>query len=236
MAVCPESGVGRVLLQHYKKLDQGVLSQDGEAVEAVKLSTWSSNCYALPSCIGFLISLHVAALIYAALRACPPVTKDPKESALSRNPHFDNAKFLGMVLVCWSHIGNMHIGSILKNFQSGDVVWFHMPLFVFLSGSFVRPFSPQVLIKTVVTLGLPLAFFTLVINPVNQVLIERSLFSGNLWLKNDPYYEDSMWSLLTGSGPSYFIWFLRSLLLWRLVPLFFLAMLLVVFLQTLQLS
>jgi fucose 4-O-acetylase-like acetyltransferase len=33
-----------------------------------------------------------------------------------------------------------------------------MPLFIFLSGSFVRPFSRQLLIKTFVTLVMPLVF------------------------------------------------------------------------------
>ena len=37
-------------------------------------------------------------------------------------------------------------------------IWFHMPVFIFLSGSFVRPFSVQLLMKTFVTLVMPLMF------------------------------------------------------------------------------
>lgn len=223
ISVCTEIGVkSGALLQHATNKAASALNQF-EAAEDTVTSVWRTfSCYAVPSCICILISLHVVALLYTALRIFPKTDndlKEPKQSS-SRNAHFDNAKFLGMTLVCWSHIGVFHIGDMWKNFESGDVIWFHMPLFVFLSGSFVRPFSWQGLLKTVITLGFPLLFFTLVINPLNQVLVERSLFSGNLWLKNDPYYEDSMWSLLTGSGPSYFIWFLRSLILWRLVTMF----------------
>ena len=45
---------------------------------------------------------------------------DPTKS--SRNPHVDNAKFLGMVLVCWSHLGAWFLKGGRVDIASSDVM------------------------------------------------------------------------------------------------------------------
>ena len=50
-----------------------------------------------------------------------------------------------------------------------------MPLFVFLSGSFVRPFSRQLLIKTFVTLVMPLVFSAKIQNVSGRGLTEKCI-------------------------------------------------------------
>jgi len=169
-------------------------------------------CLTAPSCAAGLLALAFAACLLGALRAYPAGSKDGKPA---RNPHVDNAKFLGMVLVCWSHIGPMVIHGHSYTFEAEDVIWFHMPLFAFLSGNFVRPFSPQVLLKTFVGLVMPLLFYIVFLYPPAETLQLRSFG----WTGRFPYLEGSAWDVLTGPGPGYIIWFLRCLIIWRLLAM-----------------
>ena len=53
------------------------------------------------------------------------VAKVPSEvqaAKSSRNPHVDNAKFLGMVLVCWSHLGAWFLKGGRVDIASSDVM------------------------------------------------------------------------------------------------------------------
>jgi len=136
----------------------------------------------------------------------------------SRDPHVDNAKFLGMVLVCWSHIiGPLRVLEY-TGINSDFVIWFHMPMYVFLSGTFVRPASFQGLLKVLVLVLFPLVAFCLLIFPLERAALESGT---NLWLPGTaPYFEGSVFDLLMGSGPGFFIWFLRCLLIWKLVTMF----------------
>lgn len=185
-------------------------------VESCFFGSWimeqrSPNCYASSWCTCLLVlGLLAAVLVYGVWSATPP-EDEVKVDKSSRNPHVDNAKFLGMVLVCWSHLGGLALKGRTKDLtlEQGDVslcwtqsekrdfffrlfplcaqrllgglytlapagcklftlpscmpmtairIWFHMPVFIFLSGSFVRPFSVQLLMKTFVTLVMPLMF------------------------------------------------------------------------------
>ena len=83
----------------------------------------SPNCYASSWCTCLLVmGLLAAVLVYGVWSATPP-EDEVKVDKSSRNPHVDNAKFLGMVLVCWSHLGPL----VLKDWadrldlQQGDV-------------------------------------------------------------------------------------------------------------------
>ncbi|CAJ1392587.1 unnamed protein product [Effrenium voratum] len=141
----------------------------------------------------------------------------PKQSG-ARDPHVDNAKFLGMVLVCWSHIGRWKVLEY-SGLTSEFVIWFHMPMYVFLSGSFVRPASWQTFLKILVLILFPLVAFCLLIFPLERVMLDMEL--KHLWLPGAaPYFEGSVFHLLMGSGPGWFIWFLRCLLIWKLASMF----------------
>lgn len=174
----------------------------------------SSHCFASSSCVYLLALLLLAILVHAKLPG--PSEIQPTQS--SRNPHVDNAKFLGMVLVCWSHLGAWFLKGGRVDIASSDVIWFHMPLFIFLSGSFVRPFSRQLLIKTFVTLVMPLVFFIFILFPMSIILAFG--WSENPLLHQEPTYESSVWDVLTGCGPGWYIWFLRCLIIWRVVSMF----------------
>jgi len=176
---------------------------------------WSSQCFASSSCVYLLALLLLAGAMVHMVAKVPSEVQAAKSS---RNPHVDNAKFLGMVLVCWSHLGAWFLKGGRVDIASSDVIWFHMPLFVFLSGSFVRPFSRQLLIKTFVTLVMPLVFFIFILFPMSIILAFGR--SENPLLHQDPTYESSVWDALTGCGPGWYIWFLRCLILWRVVSMF----------------
>lgn len=215
-----ETGSCATMLQIQQKLNQTELPQ-GQQVE----SLWSPNCYASSWCTCLLVmGLLAAVLVYGVWSATPP--DEVKVDKSSRNPHADNAKFLGMVLVCWSHLGGLALKDRAENLvlQQADVIWFHMPVFIFLSGSFVRPFSVQLLMKTFVTLVMPLMFFILILWPLSGILtVEEDGLTGiipSLWLYRQPAFEQSFWSLLASSGPGYYIWFLRCLIIWRVVGMF----------------
>ena len=83
----------------------------------------SPNCYASSWCTCLLVlGLLAAVLVYGVWSATPP-EDEVKVDKSSRNPHVDNAKFLGMVLVCWSHLGGLALKGRTKDLtlEQGDV-------------------------------------------------------------------------------------------------------------------
>jgi len=216
-----ETGSCATMLQIQQKLNLTELPQD-QQVE----SLWSPNCYASSWCTCLLVvGLLAAVLVYGVWSATPP-EDEVKVDKSSRNPHVDNAKFLGMVMVCWSHLGGLALKGRTKDLtlEQGDVIWFHMPVFIFLSGSFVRPFSVQLLMKTFVTLVMPLMFFIVILWPLTGILTDEDGLGARIipshWLYREPSNEESFWSLPLSSGPGYYIWFLRCLIIWRVVGMF----------------
>lgn len=119
-----------------------------------------------------------------------------------RNSHIDALRGAGILLVVFGHlIEQPSSGSELLHAIYVSIYSFHMPLFVFLSGMFARDrLEGRDYRKIVWTLILPLAVFQL-------VYIGASRLTG--------WYE---YSLLT---PYWLLWFIASMVIWRLVlPLF----------------
>ncbi len=80
-------------------------------------------------------------------------------------------------------------------------IWFHMPLFIFLSGSFVRPFTVQLLMKTFVTLVMPLMFSERKFCQCCFVRVQRERLGcfGGGW---STWFVWLFFSLLDNAGPA----------------------------------
>ena len=115
-----------------------------------------------------------------------------------RDPYFDNAKFILIVLVVLGHFftsyafHNEMIGAIYKTIYS-----FHMPAFVLLSGLFAKGFYEKgYLTKITKRLILPYLIFQILYTIYYYFLYEHSSFSINLF------------------APQWSLWFLMSLFFW----------------------
>ncbi|MFF2655685.1 acyltransferase family protein [Streptomyces sp. NPDC058045] len=118
----------------------------------------------------------------------------------ARDPFFDNAKYLAIVLVAMGHSWEpLRDGSRAATALYMVVYAFHMPAFIIISGYFSRSFDmrPDRLRRLVTGVGVPYVVF--------EVLY--SLF--NRWA-NDPSHEISL------LDPWYLTWFLVALFIWRL--------------------
>lgn len=96
-----------------------VLVRHGETLLQLWDALRSSNCFASSSCIwlfAFMLPFCIAAL---RARQSEEIESGKK---CARNPHVDNAKFLGMVLVCWSHLGVWSLKEGPVELQSSDVM------------------------------------------------------------------------------------------------------------------
>ncbi|WP_433249205.1 acyltransferase family protein [Streptosporangium sp. CA-135522] len=115
-----------------------------------------------------------------------------------RDPFFDNAKFLAIVLVVSGHLVEGLRDVPLAHAAYFYVYLFHMPLFIVLSGYLSRnfTFSSGKARKLISTLAVPYVIFELV------YALPRLILYGKLDV-----------SLL---DPYYLTWFLMSLFLWRL--------------------
>ncbi|WP_249038034.1 acyltransferase family protein [Tetragenococcus halophilus] len=61
-----------------------------------------------------------------------------------RDPYFDNAKFLLMILVVFGHMMQPFIENEQWNHDLYYTIFaFHMPAFIFISGFFAKSFDPQ---------------------------------------------------------------------------------------------
>ncbi|GAB2881472.1 acyltransferase family protein [Streptomyces mayteni] len=131
----------------------------------------------------------------------PPTVTDGPAQVKPRDPFFDNAKYLAIVLVAIGHAwtplrGDSRTASALYDF----VYAFHMPAFILLAGYFSRGFTgrPEQLKRLITGIGIPYLLFE-----VAYILFKR-------WGGDDPDYP---FSLL---DPYYVTWFLIALFVWRL--------------------
>jgi fucose 4-O-acetylase-like acetyltransferase len=117
----------------------------------------------------------------------------------ARDPFFDNAKFMAIVLVVAGH-------SIVKlrDVQAAHALYmfvytFHMPVFIVITGYFSRnfTFSGRKAQKLIVNLGVPYIVF-------------ETAYSTYHWAVGHSKFEISI------LDPYYLTWFLMALFLWRL--------------------
>ncbi|WP_314173963.1 acyltransferase family protein [Streptomyces winkii] len=118
-----------------------------------------------------------------------------------RDPFFDNAKYLAIVLVALGHSWEpLRDESRTAEALYFFVFTFHMPAFMIISGYFSRGFEgkPHQLKRLVTGVAVPYVLFEVV-----YTLFKR-------WADDDPGYH---FSLL---DPWYLTWFLAALFVWRL--------------------
>ncbi|MBY8888016.1 acyltransferase family protein [Streptomyces sp. PTM05] len=141
------------------------------------------------------------------LRKSDPVAGEPPAEAAvpprprpARDPFFDNAKFLLVVLVVIGHNWYPLIGESRAVKAAYMVVYaFHMPAFILLSGYFSRNFEarPDQVRRLVKSVLLPYLIF----QAIYLAVIDR--INGTHFTMNWNY-------------PSYLCWFLVALFAWRL--------------------
>ena len=130
-----------------------------------------------------------------------PVPNDPVRTG--RDPYFDNAKFLAVVLVvvghAWEPLRGANVGGRLLEAAQTFIYAFHLPAFIMMCGYFSRGFTAarDRTRKLVAAIVVPYVIFSL------AYPLWAGLLSGDHvgWDPLEPYY-------LT--------WFLPALLLWRL--------------------
>ncbi|GAA4919920.1 acyltransferase family protein [Streptomyces coeruleoprunus] len=118
-----------------------------------------------------------------------------------RNPYFDNAKYLAIVLVAVAHAWEPIMeGSRATRALYMAVYTFHMPAFVIISGYFSRGFTarPEQLRRLVSGVVVPYLVFE-----VAYTLYRR-------------WADDAPWQAFSLTDPIYLTWFLVALFLWRL--------------------
>lgn len=123
----------------------------------------------------------------------------------------DIAKGIGIICVVVGHcIPDASSGQIMDPFLRNifHIIYsFHMPLFFFLSGLFIKPiFSNQETVKFIkkrtVRLMVPYFFVGLAYLPFKMLL---SSFA------NKPYNMDDFWKIIIGVNPDGELWFLYTL-------------------------
>jgi fucose 4-O-acetylase-like acetyltransferase len=136
----------------------------------------------------------------AQLTAAPQeAVVEQRPARRSRDPFFDNAKFMAIVLVVAGHsivdLRDVRLAHALYLF----VYTFHMPVFIVITGYFSRnfTFSGGKARKLITNLGVPYVIFETAYSTYHWA-VGKSAFAISLL---DPYY-------LT--------WFLMALFLWRL--------------------
>jgi fucose 4-O-acetylase-like acetyltransferase len=118
-----------------------------------------------------------------------------------RNPFFDNAKYLTIVLVACGHAWEpLTYGSRTAHAAYLTVYAFHMPAFALISGYFSRSFdmAPGRLKRLITGVVVPYLIFE-----TAYTLFYR-------WAQDDPGYPLSL------LDPWYVMWFLVALFIWRL--------------------
>ncbi|MFE0106721.1 acyltransferase family protein [Streptomyces sp. NPDC059009] len=137
-------------------------------------------------------------------RPTPTTTGTPAERSQARDPFFDNAKFLLIVLVVAGHSWSPLQAQIPAVKAAYTVVYlFHMPAFIVICGYFARHFcgtGPQMR-----------ALLTKVLLP--YLLFQTAYQALDLWISGGPFQIHPI-------QPTYVLWFLPALCLWRVsVPL-----------------
>lgn len=127
----------------------------------------------------------------------------------TRDPYFDNAKYLTIVLVVCGHAWEpLTYGSRTVTAAYLTVYAFHMPAFALISGYFSRGFDlgPGRLRRLLTGVAVPYVVFE-----VAYTLFYR-------WAQDDPGYPISLFD------PWYVMWFLVALFIWRLTTPLWLAL------------
>ncbi|MQA96351.1 MAG: hypothetical protein GEV11_17510 [Streptosporangiales bacterium] len=120
--------------------------------------------------------------------------------AQARDPFWDNAKFIAIVLVVVGHA----LGPVFGTAPAGALSWwifiFHMPAFVFIAGYLSRSFdyAPRKLEKLVSTVVVPYLVFEVVYTLMAKYVSGQDISS------------------LTPLDPIWLNWFLAALFIWRL--------------------
>ncbi|MFC7303096.1 acyltransferase family protein [Streptomyces monticola] len=125
----------------------------------------------------------------------------PATAQGARNPYFDNAKYLTIVLVACGHAWEpLTYGSRATTALYLLVYAFHMPAFALISGYFSRSFDlgPGRVRRLISSVAVPYVVFE-----VAYTLFYR-------WAQDDPGYPISL------LDPWYVMWFLLALFIWRL--------------------
>ncbi|BDM69409.1 membrane protein [Streptomyces nigrescens] len=132
-------------------------------------------------------------------RQDPAPRIDPKSDG--RDPFFDNAKYLAVVLVAMGHTWEplTHGGRVAMALYM-TVYTFHIPAFVLISGYFSRGFdlSPAKLKRLITSVAVPYVVFE-----VLYAYFQR-------WVHDTPNEPISL------TSPYYLDWFLAALFIWRL--------------------
>ncbi|MEV0221881.1 acyltransferase family protein [Streptomyces sp. NPDC050704] len=138
----------------------------------------------------------------------PPPAR-PAKPAAARDPYFDNAKYLTIVLVACGHAWEpLTHGGRAATAAYLTVYAFHMPAFALISGYFSRSFD--------MAPGRVRRLLTGVVVP--YLVFETAYTLFYRWAQDDPGYP---FSLL---DPWYVMWFLVALFIWRLTTPIWLAL------------
>ncbi|MEU5775094.1 acyltransferase family protein [Streptomyces venezuelae] len=119
---------------------------------------------------------------------------------VGRDPFFDNAKFLLIVLVALGHSWEQIVyGTHALQSVHTLIYTFHMPAFILLCGYFSQRFTgrPDQVRRLVEGVLLPYLFFELAYSATNSAV------------RDEPF-------AFTPTEPTYLCWFLIALFLWRL--------------------
>lgn len=130
-------------------------------------------------------------------RGVVPTPTVPK----TRDPFFDNAKYLAIVLVAMGHSWEPLMGGSRTLQACYMVVYaFHMPAFIIISGYFSRSFTgkPEQIKRLLTGVVVPYVVFETAYS-----LLQR-------WAGHDPGEQISL------TAPYYLTWFLAALFIWRL--------------------
>ncbi|TPQ23180.1 acyltransferase family protein [Streptomyces sporangiiformans] len=156
---------------------------------------------AAPAPVAAADSAPVAAAPGPAAAAEPPVGTPAKRPPARRDPYFDNAKYLTIVLVACGHAWEpLTHGGRAATAAYLTVYAFHMPAFALISGFFSRSFDMGP--------GMVRRLLTGVVVP--YLVFETAYSLLYRWAGDDP---DLPLSLL---DPGYAMWFLVALFIWRL--------------------
>lgn len=156
------------------------------------------------------MSHPLSALTPAAPREHPAATGTPAGPvAVRRDPFFDNAKYLTLVLVACGHAWEpLTRDSRVMTAAYLTVYAFHMPAFALVSGYFSRSFD--------MAPGRVRRLLTSVVVP--YLVFETAYTLFYRWAQDDPGYPLSL------LDPWYLMWFLVALFVWRLTTPIWLAL------------
>lgn len=119
---------------------------------------------------------------------------------MKRDPFFDNAKVLLMILVVFGHILDIGVQTKFNIVTYEWIYSFHMPLFVFISGYFTRLKDADKFRESIIKFAETLIVFTL-------IHVITSFIIGDLTV--------NLYQILI--IPRWTLWYLLSLIWWRLM-------------------